>query len=74
MTNGGPAITIWNMKGSFLRIRFDLSSNFGLLWESYLFNHFFSDLIPKWEVFKFLNQLTHFNHQFKLLTFTQTMP
>jgi hypothetical protein len=50
----------------YLGIRF-FSGNLGFLWGSYFFNHFFRDLILEKEVFKFLNQFAHFNHQFKLL-------
>jgi hypothetical protein len=54
ITSGGPAITMRNEK-SFLGIRFILSCNFRLLWESYLFNHFFRDAIRKKGIFEFLN-------------------
>jgi hypothetical protein len=43
---------------SFYGIRFVLSSNLGLLWESCLFNNFIRDLILKKEVFEFLNQFS----------------
>jgi hypothetical protein len=54
------------------RIRLDLGGNLGLLWGSYLFNHFFRDFIPKKEIFKFLNQFSYFNHQFKLRAYFTT--
>jgi hypothetical protein len=53
----------------FPKIRFVLSSNFGLLWKSYLLNHFFRDAILKKGVFEFLNQFIYFNHQLKFLIF-----
>jgi hypothetical protein len=43
--------------------RFDLSSNFGRFWRSYLFNHFFREFILKKAIFEFLNQFSHLNHQ-----------
>jgi hypothetical protein len=40
-----------------LGIRFVLSGNFGLLWKSYLLNHFFRDIIPKKGVSEFWTNL-----------------
>jgi hypothetical protein len=65
---------MWNAKGFSLGIRFFLSGNFRLLWESYLLNHFFRDIIPKKGIFEFLNQFTHFKHQIKFIFFSQSMP
>jgi hypothetical protein len=47
----------------------DLSGNLGLFWGSCLFNHFFQGCHSKKEVFEFLKQFVHFNHQFKLITY-----
>jgi hypothetical protein len=60
------------MRRVFFGIRFVLSDDFGNFLERYLFHHFFRDNVPKREVFKFLNQFTHFNHFcFKHLSWIQ---
>jgi hypothetical protein len=51
------------MKGFSLRIRFVLSGNFGLFWESYLINDFFKDAIPKkvgFQISEPTNQILNF--------------
>jgi hypothetical protein len=59
--------SLCGMRRIFSRKRFVLSGNFGNFLKSYLLNHCFRDTVSKKAVFEFLNQFTHFNHQFKLL-------
>jgi hypothetical protein len=56
-------------EGFFLRIRFVLGGNFGLLLKSYFLLTIFQGCYPEKGIFEFLNQFTHFNYQIKFLIF-----